>query len=242
MKRLALLLAVASMFVFTGCIEILEQIYLEKGGSGKYQITIDMSAMMDESVQDMLGQFGEEDAASQLKGIELDSLIMLEEVNKEAISNLDKPEVFKGSQLRMIMSDSRDEMIMKMSMNFTELDDISYFTQHLGEVMGEGGMDGMSAGLVPEGTNLLSLKGRKLTRHPAPADVEQMFSEDEMAMARMMFDGATFTSIYHFPGKVRKTSIPGAEVDGNMVKVESDMLDIMSNEEDLSGVIKFKWR
>ncbi|MCB0704223.1 MAG: hypothetical protein KDC34_02895 [Saprospiraceae bacterium] len=242
MKRLSVLLTFCSLFLFTGCIEILEEIYLNKGGSGKYQIMVDMSALMDESVQDMLGEFGGEEGANSLKGIELDSVINFSDSAADQIKALDRPEVFEGSQMRMAVSDSRDEMVITISMNFKDLSDIEYFSSHLSEIAGEGIDGGMSTGLIPEGTNYLTLKGKKLTRHAAPEGAMGALSEEELSMAQMFFQGATFTSVYHFPGKVKKTTIPGAEIDGNKVTIVSDMLEVMSQEIDLSGDIQFKWK
>jgi hypothetical protein len=243
MKRLLLLLAIPVFLSFTGCIEILEEVFLEKGGSGSYQITVDMSALMDESLQDMLGQFAGEGEDMSLEGIEMDSLIRYADIAGDQIASLERPEVFESAQMRMEISDARDVMKFTISMDFQELEDIDYFSAHLSEIAGEEFAGGMgSAGILPSG-NLMSLKGKKLTRHPVvtPSDTPA-FSEEEMAMARMMFEGATYTTIYHFPGKVKKTSIPDAVIDGNMVSITHGLMDMMTEDIDVAGTIKFKWK
>ena len=244
MKRLFFLLAIPVFLSFTGCIEILEEVFLQKGGTGSYQITVDMSALMDESLQDLLGEFAGEENAGSLEGIEMDSLIRYADIAGDQISQLERPEVFESAQMRMEISDMRDIMKFTISMDFQELQDIEYFSAHLAEIAGDEFAGGLgSSGILPNGSNFLSLKGKKLTRHPVEATSEMpAFSEEEMAMAQMMFEGSTYTTIYHFPGNVKKASIPGAVIDGNQVSVTHGLMDMLNEDVDMSGTIKFKWK
>ncbi|MEL6867274.1 MAG: hypothetical protein AAFP19_22805, partial [Bacteroidota bacterium] len=46
MKKYSLFLLLSCFLVFTGCIDIIEEITMKKDGSGQYQLKIDMSGLM----------------------------------------------------------------------------------------------------------------------------------------------------------------------------------------------------
>lgn len=242
MNRVALVLLPAALVLFSGCFEILEEIFLEKGGNGTYLYTIDMSAMMDESMKELLQSSGAGEENS-LAGVELDSVVYFKDSNPEEISRLERPEIFERGFMKLLMSDSLDKMVIQFGLKFENVEEIAYFLQNLDKVSGEGmeGGPSLGQGLIPtaETAGAYALKGKKLTRLAA-AGMEIEAEDDEMGMMSMVMESATFTTIYHFPGDVKKTSISGAVVEGNTVKVEAPFLDMLKGGSAGSGWVKFK--
>jgi hypothetical protein len=84
-------------------------------------------------------------------------------------------------------------------------------------------------------------KGRKLIRNEAPPMLSDV-AEEEKQMMMMFMGSGSHKTIYHFPGKVRKTDIPGAEIEGNTVTVTSSMSSMLEGNAQQDGLIKFRWR
>ena len=242
MKRLTLLVMLSFGLLFTGCIDIVEEVFINKDGSGKYLVTMDMSSLMGPEMkgmmQEMMQQEGEDDPS--MENIELDSMIYFKDINPEMLEELERPDVFKSAFMHMQMSDSKEMMVIEFGLDFKDISDIDYFNKNL-DKLGEGNPmgGGIDGGLLPKVDKLFSLNGKTLTRHPTPEGSE-MFSDEEMEFASMMFATATYKTVYHFPGKVKKTSIPGAKIQGNELVVEESMINIIKGEAKLDGTVKFK--
>ncbi|MCB9284423.1 MAG: hypothetical protein H6563_10150 [Lewinellaceae bacterium] len=241
MKRFALLLVVLTPLLFSSCFEILEEIYLQKDGKGTYLYTIDMSALMDESMKELLASAAAEGEANSLEGVEIDSTIYFRDANPDEIAALDRPEIFKRAFMKIQMSDEQDKMVMQFGLDFEDVGEIDYFLQNLDKVSGgdlQGGEMGKGLLLTSQAAQMFALKGKKLTRLATP-DLGEDVNNEDMSMLSMFMESATFTTIYHLPGKVKKTSIPGAVIEGKDVRVESSLLDLMNGEEAPKGWIKF---
>ena len=243
MKRFALILLPLVFLLSSGCFEILEEIHLQKNGKGTYLYTVDMSALMDESMKELLQSAGEGEGNS-MDGLEVDSVIYFRTTHAEEIKSLEHPEVFERAFMKMLMSDSLDKMVIQFGLEFEKLSEIGYFLENIDKVTAdeseEGGIQ-MGKGLLLGGTStgMFSLKGKKLTRTVEP-NAELEADDEEMGMMSMFMESATFTTIYHLPGNAKKTTIPGAQMDGATVKVESSLLDMLKGEAKTSGWIKFR--
>lgn len=240
-KSLLLILALAPLLL-SGCFDILEEIYLEKNGKGTYLYTVDMSALMDESMKELL-QGGDEGGENSLEGVEIDSVVYFKDSDPEMLKKMDKPEIFKRAFMKIQMSDDQDKMVMQFGLDFENVDEIAYFLQNIDKLMGDP-MEGnpMGGGLLPssDATEMFMQKGKKLTRLGSIALGGDAMSEEDMGMFSMFMESATFRTIYHLPGKVKKTNIPNAVIDGNTLMIETPMLDIMKGEAEQKGWVKFK--
>ncbi|MBK7408398.1 MAG: hypothetical protein IPL49_16915 [Saprospirales bacterium] len=243
MKRLAILFLTLSPLLFTSCFEILEEVYLKKDGSGTYLYTIDMSAIMDESMKELLASATEEGEANSLDGVEIDSVIYFKDANPQEIAELSRPEVFKRGFMKIQMSDEQDKMVMQFGLDFENVEEIDYFLKNLDKVSSDGMQGGeMGKGLLltSKAAEMFSLKGKKLSRLSSPSLGNEEVNDEDMGMLSLFMESATFTTIYHLPGNVKKTTIPGAVIDGKTITVESSLLDLMNGESAQSGWIKFK--
>ncbi len=66
--------------------------------------------------------------------------------------------------------------------------------------------------------------------------------EESMQYLKMFLSNAKIKTTYHLPGKVKKSTIPNAVIDGKIVKVENSFLDILEQKVKVDGYIKYKRR
>lgn len=143
----------------------------------------------------------------------------------------------------MKASESKGEMIIQLDFPFNSLEDFKKMNEVMAKIKsddspGAGGM--MGNGMFGTQGAQFELNKRVLSRLPTTPVDELLGDDDQMAMAKMFLEGASYTTIYHLPGKVKKTDIPNAEVDGKTVRVENSFLDILEGKAELAGDIKFK--
>lgn len=239
MRKLSYLVLLISTFTLTGCIETLEEIFLNKDGTGEYSITFDMSEalgnpMIKSMIEGMAEEEGMEEAGLNLE--QTDTLISMAN-GKEGL--LDK------AVMHMVTSDSTGEFYVNMTFPFENVSEIEQFFK---ELSSEGGNDPASAGLLGGGSGLfapsgsLSLKKRTLSRSTPSSDNEMagMLEGEEGEFLKMFLSTATHKTVYHFPGSIKDTSIEGAKVDGKTVTVENSLLDMMEGKANPEGDITFK--
>ncbi len=238
MKRNIILLLVLCSFLLTGCIETLEEIYLNKDGSGKYSITFDMSEFFGNPM--MKGLIEE---AAQEEGV--DSTFALGEVDTVMMlgQGADAEAVMGRVAMRMQMSDSMGTFVMNMSFPFDDVSEIAQFYEEFSKE-GAGAEAAMPMGgggnlFMPGGK--FSFKKKKLIREASEAQgASEMLEGEDGEFAKMFFADGTHTTIYHLPGKVKNVTIEGAEIDGKTVTVERPLLEMMEGKSNLEGEIRFK--
>lgn len=251
MKQLFFLLGFCLLF-FTSCIDILEEMHLTKDGSGKYEVTIDMSALMAlGDMKDLFGEEGEEDESAEPEAdvpTEMDTIMYFRDAPDSIKQQLDNAKWADKAYVKMKTSDSEQVMFITLGLDFENVSEIDDFLQNLDKLQGDnpaGDMFGGGGGGLFAGANATQLfeYGKKyLKRLPTPKPEDSGVSDEDMAMVKMMFGDAEYTTIYHFPGKVKKTTIPDAVVDGNKVSVTVDFLDVLEGKAKLEGMTKFKKR
>ena len=257
MRKLSYFFVILIGFTFTGCIDFIEEIFLNKDGSGQYIITIDASSIMAGGGLRGMMQMAGEDAANSLpdEPIEKDSVIYFKNADATLKSKMKHPEILDRISIHQQMSEQKELMKTTFTFDFNNMAEIDYFLQDLGNLAtsGEdlGGMDGMMQSFVGGKTvnNLpLFVQSKKMvTRNKT--EVSKEFAEmlgaggeaqEGMEMVKMMMADATYKVIYHLPGTVKSTTMKDARIDGKDVIVEFDLLDSMEGKADLSGVIKHK--
>ena len=242
MKRFVWFFLLVLGMATTGCIDVTEELWLKKGGSGKYKVMVDMSSLMGPEIRGMLEGMMQEEGADGLNldgPMELDSMVYFKDVNPEGLKELERPEVFESAYLHMEISESKEKMVIEMGLDFEQLSDIDYFNENIGKISDDQS-GGMMGGILPKSTKLFSLKGKTLTRYSPDAPTD-LLSDEEMEMAMMMLGTAKYKTIYHFPGKVKKTTLEDATIEGNKVIVKKTMAEVLKGESKLDGTIKFKW-
>ena len=277
MKTRTFAVLIFAAFLLSSCIDMTEEIFLNKKGSGKYSLAMDLSGLMDmgmlaDMMKDM--DLGEEDPTTPQEDVEegptynsedkeaaedspslfgdmeekMDTIMRFHDMPDSIKQKISNPDILKKGYMRIQMDQEQSLMMMSFHVDFDKFSDIGDFFAAFGEIKGEqdpsGGLMGGGADDFLKG-GMFSLSKRVLSRAPTPkksAEEESLFSGEEMEFAKMMFKGATYKTIYHLPGRVKSTTIPNAVVNGKVVTVENDMLDVMDDKVAMHGSIKFKRR
>lgn len=257
MKKTLFILFIAASMTFTSCINILEEMFLNKDGSGKYAMTIDMSALMESSTREMLKSFAQEEGAEipedkDTPPTEVDTLIMFKDMPAKMRGDLSRPDFYNKVAMKMLASESKEIMKITFLLDFDNADDIDYFLKNMDKLMASandeesplGGMGGKGMGsMLPSAGKdyrLFDISKKLLKRYKAPAPAENMEEDENMAMMKMFMAGAEYTTVYHFPGKVKSATNPNAKIDGKTVTIKGDLLEMMEGKADMSTEVKFK--
>ncbi len=258
MKKLTYLLVAFCFLTATSCIDIVEEMFLKKNGTGKYVVTMDMSALMEAGTKEMLeGMMDEAQEEGDVKvdmPAEMDTIIYFTDAPDSLKRKLSHPEILKKVYVRTIMSESKEKMIIKFAIDFDDMKEIDYFLEDLDKLQGDNAMTGGLAGaggasggggggLLPGGSakGMFKLAKRKFTRL-AGDQSNPMMSEEELQMAKMFFADASYKTIYHFPGKIKKTTMKNATVDGKTLTMITPLIDILEGKAAMEGDVCFKRR
>lgn len=241
MKMIKLLFVGCTLFCLTGCLDMVEEMTLNRDGSGNYSLTFDMSSILeDPMMKGMMEQMMQEQEGIDMgeDGLEQDTVIYFKDSPELAELYEENPEFWDNVKMHTIMSESKKKMKVSMQFDFKSIDDINYFYQNL-QKMGE--KNQVSGGFLPlSNKGLFSMKRKQLVRAPVEVDTTNKSNNEEMEMAKMFFATGTYQTIYHLPGKVKKSTIPDATMDGKTVSIRHSLLDVMDGKAKLDGMIKFK--
>lgn len=235
-------------FGLTGCFDIVEEFHLNKNGSGKYNVTMDMSSLMSDGMmkgmlkEQLKGEMGEDEGETEDLPMEKDTVIYLKDSPGFDNATAEEQKLIEKIVMHMTMSESKEKMLINISFPFDKVSDIEAITQAMQKIGGGeqlGGIMPGGSGLMPGGESKFLLKKGMLTRTPAPK-MEKGEDEDGLEMMKMFLGTASFKTIYHLPGKVKKVSIPNAEVEGSTVTVTNTLLDLLEGKAKIDGDIKFK--
>lgn len=228
----------------TSCINLIEELTLNKDGSGKYAITFDMSGMFsDPMMKGMIEEMVKQEGGIQQNPFsDMDTIIYFKDAPAEKKAQLSNPEFWNKAWMKMHVSEADKKMVATINLDFDKIEDVDYFYKNLDKVGGDGNIgNGFmfgSGGFLPKGA-LFNLSGKQLSRLPIERPGGAMEGE-EMQFAKMFFAAAKYTTIYNLPGKVKKSSIPNSKVSGNKVTAEYSFLDLMEGKAKAEGDIKFK--
>ncbi|MBL7793263.1 MAG: hypothetical protein JNK77_13115 [Saprospiraceae bacterium] len=242
MKKIMLaLVSGILMFGLTACFDIVEEVHLERNGSGKYAINVDMSSMFkDPFMKGMMAESLQQGGAE--ADMEKDTMIYFKDEPKLADLDAKDRKVLEKLTMHMVMSESQEKMLIQMEFPFSNVSEIAQLTKALKNMDTGGGMGGfMGSGgmMTPGGEAAFELSKGKLKRLPMPA-AEKLEEDENMAFMKMFLESANYKTIYHLPGKVKKASFSNAEVDGSTVTVTHSLLELMEGKAKLDGEIKFK--
>ncbi len=246
MKNLTFFLVAGLAFLTSGCIDIVEELFLNKDGSGTYAVRYDMSSMFEDGFMKMMLDQAMESEEATADGIgaleeEMDTVMYFKDHLDKVRDKVERPEFWEKVQMRVKMSESESTFYSVIEFEFDEVEEIEYFYKDLDKAMeDEGQEDEMMSGM---NSNIFSyaLEKKKLIRTVSPIEKEGgLMDEEGMEMMMGFLGDATHKSIIHLPGKVKSTTVDKATIDGKVVTIEHSMADFLKNEADLSGSIKFK--
>lgn len=236
-KQLLFVTAILSL-TLTSCFELVEEIWINADGSGKYEYTMDLSQVMQD---DFMGGIMAQSIAEQMgqEELEIDSVLnfaSLEDLPASLSSR--QQQLLAQLTMKMDMSQSRKTGKILISFPFKTLSELDEINQ-LYQTLTEEGVNLGGAGMSPV-RSMFSLQRKKFSRTSSVENVLADMDEEGLEMAKMMMADATIKSVYHLPGKVRKTTMAAAEIEQSTVTVTHKLLDVLDGKANFDGEITFK--
>lgn len=230
MKRLIPFLILC--FTLTGCVNFIEEIFINKDGSGKYQLTIDLSAIY--QLQEMLGE--ESTKEMNLPNEKFDSVFYFKDFPDSVKSKFSNPEILNKLVFNMHGDSKKKDLKMIATFDFKTLDELNSLNSAF-QTINDSSKNEFD-GLLNQQTKFI-LTHKKFERitigELAP---KEKTSEEKLTYA--LLSTSLYTTIYHFPSKVRKSSLKKANIKGNTLTVENKLLDLLSGTEKLDAIIELK--
>jgi len=244
MKFLPGFLLVFFSMIFTGCFDILEDISLNKDGTGKYSLTFDMDQIIkDPFMKGMLLEMVKKEVGLEMDDTEkyvIDSIIYLKDYPEFAKIKASKV-LLETAKMHMVVNEEKGKMFINFGFDFNEVGDIGSFFKSINE---NGESQALFSGLdqIVNGSNFV-YKKKSLTRLPAvkgEKSVKDNFEGEELTMLKMFMTNSNLKTTYKFPGKVKKSSIENSVINNNEVTIATPLLDLLDGKAKLDGEIKFK--
>ena len=244
MKFFNILFLTFFAIIFTGCFDILEDIAVNKDGTGTYSLTFDMDQIInDPLMKEMLLEAVKEEAGmknNEAEKILIDSMIYLKD-EPEFSKFKDNKALWESAKMHLMVDEEKGKMFVNFGFDFSEVSDIDAFFQNLKE---DEDSQALFSGFnqIVTGSNFV-FKKKTLTRLPAEkgdGKLSDNLKDDELMMMKMFMVDSKLKTSYHFPGKVKKSSIPNSVIENNEVIVAIPLLDLMDGKAQMDGEIKFK--
>lgn len=201
------LFAFVSMFLFSGCIDFLEEITYHRDGSGTYQFTIDMGAV--KSLLDGLSD-GEDQKEDQKDP--------MGDMNEKFDELKDKLSKIKGISNYQTINDTT-AYLFGFKFDFKDLQALDYAIHEQSED-------------VSPTTKMFSGSKRLFSRFNEGSLAESMKDalagdeaedgDEDMEMVKAMFGDMKLRTVYHFDRKVKSTSNPNSLISADQKQVTID--------------------
>lgn len=243
-------MAVVWLVLFASC-TLTEQVFLNEDGTGTYRLGYDGSGMMA-----MMDDMGTSDSTQSEAEQDVDSVLVfrdLIEQYKDSIAQLDpeeqkKLEALRPYKMHIVMSEAEKKMLFTLEREFGDLGELSGSFKDFQTAMSMNDTtqaDSPFGSLGQYSEVEFGLKKNRFTRTATLPDSTQLqLSESELQSMDMMFDATTYKIEYHFPRKVKSTTLEGAlfSADGKTMTYELSMKDIMKNPEALNFEVELEKR
>ena len=240
----------------TGCFDILEELWLNKDQSGRYELTVTMGSG---PMANMI-QYAQKKANDSLVALgqpprPMDTMIYLTNLPDSIQKMLPYPEVLKNLEIQLKMEKG---VKFRFLYTFSHLDSLYQFWETLAaieEIQQDSAVKKSKVLDFPEVANMQKMLGGTPTMHWSGKTFDrsidpqtdggaelmgEMFSNTEEPMARMMMRNRTYELKFHLPRKLKKVSAEGYSVDGKDVRAKFPLLDVMKDRSKLECRIKMK--
>ena len=221
------LFAFVSLFMFTGCIDFLEEITYHRNGSGSYQFTVDMSEM--KSLLDGMGGDDSKDKEDPMK-----------DMGKKFGELQTKIEKVPGISHFKNINDT-STFVFGFSFDFKNAEALNQALHEQDEKLAAS-------------TKLFSGSKRLFTRFNKGSMAESMkdelagddAKEEDMAMVKSMFEDMKLRTVYHFDRRVKSSSNENSMISADKKKVTLDYYffkpELNKGNDGVGTVIKLKCR
>lgn len=233
MRKIQILIGAIILGLAISC-NFTEEIHLKEDGSGKLSINFDGSELMQMA--------GEEMAKTNEKAV--DSIISFKELleeRKDSIAQLSPEEQAKLKRLepfdlRMVMNPEEKVMTFDLFSDFTNISEMNDAFNTFQEASLMGSNKTQQPTPVPASEQSTEVNytfaKNKFTRTAKIVD-QELFQKsiDSLEGAEMFLSGSTYTLKYHFPKRVKSTTLEEAtfSADGKTLIYEISFLELMKN-------------
>ncbi len=232
-----------------------EEIHLNKNGSGKYEFTMDLSPLMTS-----LKGLGKTIGADSTKQQKLDKVTKLAKdtsftaygIIPDSLHHfISKPELLKKLNISVKSNEEEETFITRIMMDYDNIANVSDAFKEFATVIAKSENSDPSFEKIQNALRKMTSAGwrwRKgnLTRAARSLnnDMTNELKGDEkkqaMAMAKMILAGTSHKLIIHLPKKVKSVSYDNAIIKGNTVTIETPILDMLEQKEVPELKIKYK--
>ncbi len=250
-SSLCKLFTLALLAVFASC-TLTEQVYINEDGSGQYRLGYDGSGMMA-----MMADMGSSDSTSSTK--DMDTTVVfrdLLEMEKDSIAQLSEEdqEALKALEpytMDFIVSEEDKKMMFDLKRDFRDLGELTNGFRDFQKAMSMGDSLQQSQEANPfsnfgQGSEVTyTFKKNTFTRSASiPTAQDMNISENDMQGMEMMLDATMYKLEYHFPRKIKSTSLDGATLspDGKTLNFQISLSDVMKSPEALNFEVELERR
>lgn len=238
MRKYLSLICIAMLLSLTSCIDIIEEIFLNRNGSGKYTLTLDMKSAI--AMKDLIfsqAPMSKRDSAK-LSQDKIDSVIYFTDMADSTRRKLSHPELIERATMHIKVDEEAGVLFAALEFPFTNINEVNTLMEDLGKA---GKTKDISFG--PLGfLSYYKVTKKSIERTtvlepntPKADSIPQLSS-----LAAGLFASSRIKTIYHLPGKVKSTSIPDAFIRGNDCVVEMTYSDFKVKGKSMDGKVTFK--
>lgn len=237
MKKIIALSCITILLSLTSCINIIEEIFLNRDGSGKYLLTLDMSSMI--AMKEMLVSQTKLSKKDSLKLAQqkYDSTIYFTNMPDSITARFHHPELIQRSTVNLKIDESTGEMNITLNFPFKKIAEVNDLLADINNIKGDTKLkkyDVSIFGYLP--TYSATKKSiERVTTLSAPKE------NDSLAfLGTALFASARVKTIYHLPGKVKSTTITDAYIRDRECVVELTYPEFTTKKKSMDGKVFFK--
>lgn len=244
MKHLVFTFLSILSLVFVSC-QFTEEITFEKDGSGLYKLQIDMGELM----SSLPSQDEDTDKVKE----KVDSTIYIKDILdtfKDSINTLSATEkaqleAIKDMRIHMMLDEENSNMNMDFLLDFKNVSDLQNIKEkvELASKLQEKKSDTKTNLENHEVKYEFKKKSfaRKVTMKKMSAEEQEAFDKQQ-ENNQMFMSGSMYSLIYHFPRKIKSTSLAGAKIsqNGKTLSYSIAMDEIIQDPKVLDFTVKFK--
>lgn len=245
MKKLQFLLITLVVILFTSC-QFTEEITINKDGSGKYNLNVDMGGMM----SSMSGLKENDSTAADPE--KMDTIINMKdilEMKKDSISKLSPSDreilnAIGDMKMQIRMDEAKDVMLMDFILDFKNISEIDDIRRKMEKAQQIQENKGESEEKIENHEVQYSYKKKKFERKVIMKDLtteEQQKFDENKEQYNMFLTGSKYKLIYNFPKKIKKVNYPNVSYSNNKktMTILVDMDSLLSNPQLLDLKVAF---
>lgn len=256
MKTFAKFLLLLAPLLLSGCFDILEELWLNKDQSGRYELTVTMgSGPMANMIQAAQKKTNDSLIALGLPPRPMDTTIYLRNLPDSIQKMLPYQDVVQTMEIYLKMEKG---IKFRFQYPFTHLDSLHHFWQTLtaieeiqkdSVIKKSKVLDFPAIGNIQQmlgGTPMMQWKGKTFQRTIESEENDgaelmgEMFEDSDNPMVKMMMRNRTYELKFHLPKKVKRVSTDGYLKDGNDVHAKFPLTEVMKDHSKLECTIKMK--